>query len=287
LELTYYRKWSRDALLLRELPPSSGASAARWENLASVQNWGLEAGLTATPLASPGLTWNFHLGGSVNHNKILDFGEGVAPPSTEYREGYPGGGIWAAHPFEGFTDENGDGIIAPEEVRVGEKEKFLGPMLPEREGSLQSDLTLWGLLRIGVLLDYRGGFVVANYTGQIRCMQGYCRSVWDPDSPLREQARAVAPSGAGQWYEDGDFLKLREAGVTLFAPAEWAARVGADRLSLTVTGRNLATWTHYTGTDPEVNSYGVGKSGNQGWENFDWNAQAPFRYWTARVNVNF
>jgi hypothetical protein len=285
VEFTYYKKRSEDALVLRTLPPSSGAQSSRWENLASIENRGLEAGLSAALLNSPTMTWNLNLSGSVNHNKILDFGEGASPPSENYREGYPGGSVWD-YPIESYSDENGDGMISPEEVVVGEEMKFLGPMIPEQEVSLRSDIRLWRLLRIDLLLDYRGGFVIQNSTAAIRCRQGYCQAAWDPRTPLREQARAVAATYAG-YVEDGDFIKLREAGFTLFAPETWATRMGVTRLSLTVTGRNLATWSDYTGPDPEVNSFGVGNPGEQSWSNWDWNAQAPFRYWTARVNVGF
>jgi len=285
VEFTYYKKRSEDALVLRTLPLSSGAQSARWENLASMENWGLEAGVNATLVNSSAVAWNLNLSGSVNHNKILDFGEGASPPSELYREGYPGGSLWG-YPIEGFSDENGDGMISPEEVVVGEEEKFLGPMIPEQEVSLRNEITVGRHLRLNFLLDYRGGFVIRNITGRIRCAQGYCRAAWDPDTPLKEQARWVANTYAG-YYEDGDFIKLREAGFTLLAPQEWATRMGMTRLSLTVTGRNLATWSEYTGPDPEVNSFGVGTTGESSWGNWDWNAQAPFRYWTARINVGF
>ncbi len=285
LEFTHYRKKSEDALVLRTLPPSSGAQSQRWENLASVENRGFEAGIIATPLSSPDLTWNLNLSGSINHNKILSFGEGASPPSDRYREGYPGGSWWA-RPIESYTDENGDGIIGPDEVVVGEEEKFLGPMIPEQDVSLHTDLTLWNLFRLNFLLDYRGGFVINNVTGRIRCAQGFCRAAWDPATPLWDQARWVAPTVAG-YIEDGDFLKLREAGITFMAPDGWVSRLGADRISLTVTGRNLHTWSSYSGVDPEINSYGVGSTGESAWGNWEWNSQAPFRYWTARMNISF
>ncbi len=289
LEFTYYRKKSEDALVLRTLTPSSGAQTQRWENLASVENRGLEAGINAALLDSPGLAWNIILTGSVNHNKILSFGEGVAPPGAIFREGYPGGSLWA-RPIESFEDANGDGIIAPDEVVVGEEEKFMGPMIPEQDVSLHSDLTLWKLFRINVLLDYRGGFVIDNFTAYQRCKSNKCREAWDPAAPLRDQARRVAGTGSGNswgYVEDGDFLKLREAGITFMAPDRWAGWFGADRLAFTVTGRNLATWSDYSGVDPEINMYGVGTGGVTGWVNHEWNAQPPLRYWTARLNVSF
>jgi hypothetical protein len=79
-------------------------------------------------------------------------------------------------------------------------------------------------------------------------------------------------------------VKLREVSVTLLAPNDWARRVRASNLSLTLAGRNLATWTDYTGFDPEVNGFGIFDSGFQ---TYDYYTQPPLRQWTARIDVNF
>lgn len=39
-------------------------------------------------------------------------------------------------------------------------------------------------------------------------------------------------------------------------PSSWSGVVGARAASLALAGRNLATWTDYTGIDPEVTMYG-------------------------------
>jgi hypothetical protein len=55
---------------------------------------------------------------------------------------------------------------------------------------------------------------------------------------------------------DGGFVKLRSLSAQYNLPESWAGRLGASRLSVSVTGTNLATWTDYPGPDPEVNSQG-------------------------------
>jgi hypothetical protein len=85
------------------------------------------------------------------------------------------------------------------------------------------------------------------------------------------------------YVEDASFLKLREVSLTFFVPDGLASKFRASRMSLTVSGRNLATWTDYTGLDPEINSAGSGS--NFGVSEFL--TQPPVRYWTARINVNF
>jgi hypothetical protein len=85
------------------------------------------------------------------------------------------------------------------------------------------------------------------------------------------------------YFEDGSFIKFRELSLSLFIPDDWAAKMRASRATFTVTGRNLYTWTDYTGIDPELNDNGSGS-------NFgarDFLTQPPLRYWTARLTLNF
>ena len=84
------------------------------------------------------------------------------------------------------------------------------------------------------------------------------------------------------YFEDAGFVKLREVSLTYFAPATWASRLGANSLSFTLTGRNLATWTKYTGVDPELND-----AGQLNFNTADFLTQPPVRYFLARVNVTF
>ena len=76
-----------------------------------------------------------------------------------------------------------------------------------------------------------------------------CQDAFDPHTSLADQARIIASamgSDAG-FVEDASFWKLREVSVTVQAPDTWARRTGASRLSLTLAGRNLATWTELHG----------------------------------------
>ena len=61
------------------------------------------------------------------------------------------------------------------------------------------------------------------------------------------------PSDYG-YIEDAWFIKMRELALTFFLPEGFARRLGADRATLTLAGRNLFTITDYSGIDPEVQS---------------------------------
>ena len=109
----------------------------------------------------------------------------------------------------------------------------------------------------------------------------------DRTTPLQDQARAVAaafhPSRTLSGYgENGSFTKLREVSLTYTVPDTWAGALGAERLALTVSGRNLKTWTDFGGLDPELNA--TGQSNFQQTEFF---TQGPPRYWTLRLGIDF
>jgi TonB-linked SusC/RagA family outer membrane protein len=54
--------------------------------------------------------------------------------------------------------------------------------------------------------------------------------------------------------EDGGFVKLREISIGYTVDFPWVQRLlGFSSIDLRVAGRNLKTWTDYTGYDPEIN----------------------------------
>ncbi|MGH7719959.1 MAG: TonB-dependent receptor domain-containing protein [Gemmatimonadaceae bacterium] len=287
LELTYYDRKSRNALIARTLPASTGFPEERFENIGSVLNRGVEALLGAELLQLDNVRFGVTVTASYNDNELLELGEGIEPiifGTQRHVEGRSLGGYWDI-PILGFDDANGDGFISDDEIELGEEEVFIGNSLPSRQASLATDLTLFDRVKITTLFDYRGGFYQDNSSENFRCAILTCRGVNDIATPPALQARSVAAAfGLVQsgFIEKADFVKLREVAVTFTAPERWAARVNARGLSLTLAGRNLKTWTDYTGVDPEVNS---GAQAN--FTQFDFLSQPPVRTLTARVNLTF
>lgn len=59
------------------------------------------------------------------------------------------------------------------------------------------------------------------------------------------------------FYEDGSYMKLREISLGYTMDGGWVRdRLGLSSVDLRVAGRNLKTWTDYTGIDPETNLSG-------------------------------
>src|SRR3989449_9961563 len=135
------------------------------------------------------------------------------------------------------------------------------------------------------IFDGRLGNRLDNSTEQFRCLLGICRGRRDATAPLAEQARAVAAVSYGLetgYFEEASFVKLRELSLTYFAPAAIARHLGASALSVSVTGRNLATWTNYSGIDPELND-----AGQSNFNTAEFLTQPPVRYFIARINLTF
>ena len=307
LELTYYNKSTRDALIQRQLAPSTGA-ATQFENLGEVTNKGVEGTLNATLLDMRNFKWNATVNGSLNSNRLVTLGVGVdtiflglgagdGNAIQRFVEGQPTAGYWQ-RPLLSWQDKNNDGIISPAgcgptsaddtpdcEVSIGDNPAYLGNPLPKRELTLNTDFTLFKYFRLAGVVDHRGGYKLYNATEQFRCVTfRTCQEAYDKRAPLVDQAARIASllgSDAG-YVEDASFVKLRELSLTLLAPNDWARRVGTNNLSLTLAGRNLATWTDYKGFDPELNW-----NGTSNFSTADFLTQPPVRYFTARVSLSW
>ncbi len=326
VEATGYEKLSRDALISVPTPGSLGGtsigtasflggsligSGSVLENVGSVRNFGIEMSVTAQLVQARALAWDVTVSGSDNENRLVHLAPGVAPiDQTSFFEGpykqqpgYPLFGLWAYGLH--YSDLNHDHVIEPNEVSVDAQPSFVGPSLAPRQVSVSSGVTLLGgRVRLAGQLDHRSGqhlMNVMSYISDGPFFTQLSRATNDPRTPLALQARAVAHitdslfrlnSG---YVEPASFTRLRELSLTYFASPRLAALLRAQTLSLTVAGRNLALWTKYTGSDPEVSTV---QGHNQGVSAGgvpattlnpdlvgDFGAVPQSRYWTLKVNV--
>ena len=70
------------------------------------------------------------------------------------------------------------------------------------------------------------------------------------DDPLETDSRVQS-----RWVQDGSYIKLKNINLRYSFPGKLIDQFGLSRLDAYITGSNLITWTHYTGYDPDVNSY--------------------------------
>jgi len=166
-----------------------------------------------------------------------------------------------------LADEDGDGDFL---------DHFLGKPTPDWQGSFGADLTLGSRLSVNTLFEYRAGnYTVSNLTRAFRSSHPSIgrntRAAAEVESTLMNPATRSDPAArlaaATKWanelvalvpfsglnqMEPGDFVRWRELSVTYRLPDDVGGRAGLDDVTVTLTGRNLAVWTRYSGTDPEA-----------------------------------
>ncbi len=292
LEVTYYRKRTKDALISRIVAPSVGAAASRFENIGSIHNSGVEGLLTAQLLQTPSFGWDLTVSGSYNKNLILVLGDTsvsaiVLDATRQHREGYPIGAYW--HRKYRFSDLDGNRLITANEIITDDSVSFVGPQEPTTTVSVTNGFDLFNRkLRLSALIDGRFGGYQLNGTDRIRCESRLnCRGLVDPTASLEDQARVVAlretPFRSQYGFmEKSDFVRLRELSATLQLPQTWANAFRVSTMSVTAAGRNLGIITGYSGIDPESN-YVSSILGTQS----DFQTAPPPTYWTLRLNVGF
>ncbi len=290
LELTYYDKKSEDALVNRPLAPSLGATTGRFENVGEVKNSGLEAGLRANVVRTEMVDWSLRAAFQTNDNELVSLGEnppivfGFLTNTQRHQEGYPLGGYWQT-PIESYADSDGDGFV--DQVTMADSAEFLGRIFPETELSFSTDLRVTDYVLLSGLLDYKGGHKIFNLTEFNRCtaVNPTCEAAHVANSDPELQAAILAyanHSSAAGFIDDAAFWRLREISATLTAPRDWVNTLRLADLRLTLSGRNLATWTDYRGIDPEVS--GQAQANFTSVDDF---TLPPLRTWTARVDLTF
>jgi TonB-linked SusC/RagA family outer membrane protein len=291
LEVTHYNKRTDDLLIAVPLPPSLGLTTTQFKNLGTVSNKGLEYVVNAKVVDLDRVGFDLTFAGSTNDNKLLSLGllpsGAPVPPiivntQQQHREGLPLGSYFQRGIT--FSDANSDGIIARSEITLTDTAVYLGNPLPKQQYSISPTLTLMKIFRVSALFDHKGGYKLFNNTRRFRCSFGNCREAFDKSTPLADQAASIGISlGTDAGYiEKANFTKLRELAFSVRAPDSWSSAFGGRNMELIIAGRNLHTWTKYTGFDPEINS-----SPGTNFSTSDFLTLPPTRSWVARLNVSF
>ena len=299
VDVTYYNKKTRDALIEKILPPSLGIVSRQLTNIGAVRNKGWEFQVNTIPFDRRWLSWDVNISASLNDNEVISLG-GTPPQignASRVVEGYPIGGLWA-RPITGWADKNKDGILtyfadaAKNEVFIGDSALFRGYATPRYMTTLTSGWSLLNRkLRLQTLFDYRGGNKWFNDTERLRCQRPNCEGRNAPKSSFALQAANIArlenpASTLDGYFMSGAFVRLREASVQYTFSNDIARRYFRARsVSLAASGRNLHLWTSYLGTDPET-AFNI-TNPTSGDVPADFQTLAPPSYFTFRINLGF
>ena len=273
VDFTYFHKYTREAIVSRQLAPSLGLSSTARQayNVGNVRNTGMEALVIARLIDRPELQATVELGYSSRDNELVELGAGVQPFSITASNidlaaimdndavvmpGYPLFGRWA-RPILGYADANGDGIISPNEVKLGDTLVYMGSSLPKADLSIRPIIDLWnGRVRVAAAFDYT--YDLTQYNFYAANMWFTSRGIYDPNQPLSVQACQAANGPPINndfcFYERVNVLRLRNASLVVAAPEPLVRLLRASSGTFHVIGSNLGVWSDYSGLDPMVNT---------------------------------
>jgi hypothetical protein len=260
------------------LPPSS-AFQQQFQNIGELSNRGIEIGLSTINISRPDFTWRTRLSYAANRNRVEKLVTASDTLNFDYLNavivGQPigvfYGWYYARNPdgtrfyrdtlFAGQTlllprralDTLASGVTVP-------SRRLLGDPNPDFVATLGSTFEMGRLVTLNVLLDGRFGNDVANFTRRIQDQFGVSkvteREITGDTVPrtyvLTPYARTLIYE---EFIEDGSYVKLREISLQVRLTPGVTRLIGASGGSVRLSGRNLYTWTDYSGLDPEVNLF--------------------------------
>lgn len=179
---------------------------------------------------------------------------------------------------KGFVDEDGSTFVR------------LGRALPKFNMAFSSNFRYRGLTAYA-LFDGQFGGEIYNQTRQWTTRDERAGEMDQRGKPEAEKKPAAyyihlyhVNQSNSHYVEDGTYVKLREVALRYrFDHAALSPFFGdaVNSISLSLIGRNLITWTNYTGFDPEV---GAGESAILRFDGFNY---PNFRTITGSLEIQF
>jgi len=312
LEFTHYNKKTTNAILNRQIAPSTGVPSNQPFNAGGIRNWGNELQLRGTPFRSRLATLDLTLNYATNANKVLALYDTVSFVNsgsfTRHAIGYDAFGFWErdvvsaqTNPTTGKTMlsqlmcSNGKGgtmLCAGNDTTFNTADDaplvFLGRSVPPREGSLSGNLTFMDRWHLSSFLDFKRGHKKIDGNTRVRCtpvIGNRCRENffpldYDPVTIAQYQNSNVVDI----LITDASFTKLRELTLSYDIPERVFRRANVSRANISLSGRNLATWTNYRGFEPEAMWLGGTRGGNVAWEQ---TLTPQLTTWILTLNLGF
>jgi TonB-linked SusC/RagA family outer membrane protein len=270
----YYRAHTRDLLMERQLPPTSGYGFII-QNIGSTRNTGLEVALSATLVDRPGFRWSTDLAWATNKNSIVSlFGGRRDDIGNRWFIGYPID-VHYDYDFDGIWQLE-DSLLArrygqePGEIRVRDVNRdsvisdqdrvILGAPFPDWSGSLTSRLD-WKGFDLTAMVVARWGFMARDeFRTDFNQLFGRYNNLnvnyWTPTNPSntdpRPQADQESPLyGGTRAYGDGSFVRVRNLTLGYTVPAPRLGGIRARSLRVYATAQDPFLFTRYRGLDPE------------------------------------
>ncbi len=320
LEVTYYDKLVSDLLFFRPVATSTGYSR-QFSAIGAMSNKGWEVLARTINMDQPNFRWDMTAVYTRNRNLV----ERLDIPSFQSATGYPNRirqgdpvgifyGVYAVRNCQTgafLLDSLGrlrpstslPADVAQRRAMAGgncadSANRVLGDPNPDWVGSLLNEFQVGKALRMRVLLDGSFGNDVMNLSRRIRDLGTALNSPENETEFLPYGDPRKLPPGYfarrlgifSEYVEDGSFVKLREVSATYTFTQPVVTRYFSDGIELTLSGRNLYTWSDYSGYDPEGNLFGQNAPGlttTAADRGFDFAGVPIPRTWSASLRFTY
>ncbi len=322
LSFTYWTRKSEDVIDIVDVAPSIGIGR-QLTNAMSLKSNGVQASLNIAVLTTKNFNWGFTTNFSKQNSqvdKVLLDAEVIkqsAAGSSQYiiRAGEQIGQLYGYINLTAVDQLDPSGVefipkasqnlyeVASNGYVVNKttKQPFLsagryslGDPNPKFNMSFINDISYKGFLTLGFQWDWLNGSNLYNQTKGWMYRDGI-HDDYDKEVTINGQTQAWSAfyrgvyagrqaNGTKSYFmEDASFLRLRNVALG-FDIAKLVSIKGISKLQLLFTGRNLVTFTKYTGYDPEVSSGTVNSAWDRG---VDHNTIPNVKTYQIGLNVGF
>ncbi|CAM4195771.1 TonB-linked outer membrane protein, SusC/RagA family [Pedobacter westerhofensis] len=323
IDATYYNKVRKDQILAVPVDPATGYTFS-YLNFGKVRNRGVEVTVNAKPIVSKDFQWNMIYTFARDRNMVLELPAGLEKVilNSAYdaqfvaEVGQPLGTIEA--PVAQY-DPQGHIIVDATTGRpvVAPANGIYGSMQRDFSMGLTNSFT-YKSFTLGATLDWQKGGVFYSGTADLLNFVGADeKTTYNDRRPFivpNSVVAVTAANGSVSYVENTtritegniddyyypttnkavaynnrilskSFLKLREVTLSYALPTSLAKRISAQRVAVSVYGRNLVTWLPASNQtiDPEVSNFGNDLRSEFG----EFRTAPPVRFFGASLKVTF
>ncbi|MDF2157317.1 TonB-dependent receptor [Algoriphagus sp. CAU 1675] len=268
----FWRKDSKSLLFNTPLPIDSGFGSIT-RNTGKVRNQGIDFDIQTVNVVAGKFQWSTAFNITFLENELLELYDGLDRIGNSLIVGKPIS-FWYTHQYIGVNPANGRAMYEDANGNptyiVGEStQRYIGSGLPKSYGGFSNSFS-YGPVSLEVFFQGQFGNLAGNQdifnlgdwgasTGNLWVSQlDYWKQPGDITTVGRPYEGGQAPGTSNidtfstRFLSDGGYVRLKQVTLNFTLPSAAASKIGMKGLTAFVQGLNLATFTKYSGQDPEV-----------------------------------
>jgi len=292
ITLDFYHIINKELLLNVPTAPSSGFFEST-QNAGKVRNRGFEVAITSTNIKSKNFTWTTSLNIGLNRNRVLSTPtpEGFLQSANSVSQIVkPGQDIYSWYmpkwlgvdPSDGdpvweklIYDDNGNAIGSEPTNKYDEAtNQIVGTATPKFSGGFFNTFRFYGIT-LDIACNFVYGNKIFNYDRTIYDNDGAFTNYnmisldnglhwkrWEKPGDAATHPKAVSFGNqnsnavSSRYLEDGSFFRIKNITLAYDFPKKITSKLHMQGLRVYFSTDNVATFTNFSGMDPEVNLQG-------------------------------